>query len=233
MYDLLAVLQFVLQPLDDMNLIALLKSSPFSFDDQKIMEIAIGREGGVWENVQQIKLLQEILNKATQLDLQTFFQWYLDDVYVGFSPDAMRFMDHVLHYCSEINRTSFNGFMVWLHETLSRKQQKVYDNKSIRITTVHSAKGLEAPIVILADAAASEGSSVTKFAYEDDMFILNTKNSSKAAKDMISRWNDKSAKENMRLLYVAMTRPKYELHVFGNNKDKASWYTMIRDAVSQ
>jgi ATP-dependent helicase/nuclease subunit A len=232
-YDFLALLQFVLQPLDDMNLIALLKSSPFSLNDIRIMELAIGRDGSIWDRVQNIQLLQEILNKATQLDLQTFFQWYLDDVYIDSNSEVMRFMDHVLHYCSETNRTSFQGFMVWLHETLSKKQQKVYDNKSIRITTVHSAKGLEAPVVILADAASSESSSVTKFAYEDDMFILNTKNTSKAAKEMISRWNDKSVKENMRLLYVAMTRPKYELHVFGNNKDKTSWYTMIRDAVSQ
>lgn len=234
-YDLFAILQFVLQPLDDMNLVALLKSPPFNFDEKKVMEITIGREGSVWENVQQIKLLQEILRKSKELDLQSFFQWYVDDVYMSYSTEAMRFMDYVLHYCSETNplNVSFQGLMVWLHDTLSKKQQKVFDNKSIRITTVHSAKGLEAPVVILGDAAASDNASVTKFAYEDDMFILNTKNSSTAAKEMISRWNEKSAKENMRLLYVAMTRPKYELHVFGNNKDKASWYTMIKDAVSQ
>ena len=143
-------------------------------------------------------------------------------------------MGYVLSYCGNVNPLSISlkGFVVWIHEILSQKQQRVYDNKSVRITTVHSAKGLEAPVVILADASSSESMSTIKFAYEGDMFILNIKNSSKAAKEMFLRYNDKSAKENMRLLYVAMTRPKYELHAFGSNNEKNSWYTMIKDSLS-
>lgn len=232
LYDLLAALQFVLQPLDDMNLIALLKSPPFDFDESKIMEIAIGRGTSVWERVKSITLLQNMITNSKKMDLQSFFQWYLDDVYKIFNDEVSRFMDYVFSYCSSINplNISLSGFMIWLHNFLSKKQQKIYDNKSVRITTVHSAKGLEAPIVILADADSSESFAPVRFAYEGDRMILNTKNSGKAVKEMIARWNEKTARENMRLLYVAMTRPKYELHVFGSSKSKHSWYSTLREA---
>ncbi len=236
-YNLLATAQFALQPLDDMNLVALLKSHPFRLYDESIMEICIGRETSVWERInsdESYKVLSEILINSQKMDVQSFFQWYLDVVYKISNSETTRFMGYVLSYCGNVNPLSISlkGFVVWIHEILSQKQQRVYDNKSVRITTVHSAKGLEAPVVILADASSSESMSTIKFAYEGDMFILNIKNSSKAAKEMFLRYNDKSAKENMRLLYVAMTRPKYELHAFGSNNEKNSWYTMIKDSLS-
>ncbi len=236
-YDLLAAVQFALQPLDDMNLVALLKSHPFSLNDESIIDICIGRESSIWEkisNVESYKILSEVLINSQKMDVQSFLQWYLDKVYKISNSETTRFMGYVLSYCGNMNslKISLQGFIIWIDAILSKKQQRVYDNKSVRITTVHSAKGLEAPIVILADASSSESMSTIKFAYEDDIFILNTKNSSKAVKEMFLRSNDKSAKENMRLLYVAMTRPKYELHVFGSNNDKNSWYTIIKNSLS-
>ena len=53
---------------------------------------------------------------------------------------------------THISQVSLRGFLHWLEDFLTQKQQIVFDKQSIAITTVHSAKGLEAPIVILADA---------------------------------------------------------------------------------
>ena len=236
-YDLLAALQFVRQPFDDMNLASLLKSPSFNISDLELFKLCHDRQKSLWEVVQltkQSELLNQMLQNAEILDLYEFFTWYILDIYKYTNDETTRFLDYILHYqytTKKVN-VSYDGFMIWLHKLLTQKQQKPYDNKSIRITTVHSAKGLEAPIVILADAGLSDTTAIARFAHENDIFILNTKNSPKISQDVFMRYNKKSAKENIRLLYVAMTRPKYELHVFGTNKQSSTWYNIIKNALN-
>jgi ATP-dependent helicase/nuclease subunit A len=122
---------------------------------------------------------------------------------------------------------------------------------AVRIYTVHESKGLEAPIVWLLDANAerkhSEGYDVlldwpaheqrpVHFSLYAD---LASRGKKRAA--IFEQEAAQQAREEMNLLYVAMTRAKQALIVSGNgrgeekeqNKKSQSWYDRIAAAVEQ
>ncbi len=118
---------------------------------------------------------------------------------------------------------------------------------AVRIYTVHESKGLEAPIVWLLDANAEkvsrEGNDVLldwpthepqplHFSFYADQASRGIKRASLFEQDAAQQ-----AREEMNLLYVAMTRAQQALIVSGNkgNKENKSmtWYDRIAAAVSE
>ena len=95
--------------------------------------------------------------------------------------------------------------------------------------TVHSAKGLQAPVVILADASESENlPSDTVFWHEGKPLISNALINDTTMKSIKNEYKEKLKEESMCLLYVAMTRAGDELYACGQeNKSQDSWYKII------
>ncbi len=128
---------------------------------------------------------------------------------------------------------SLTGFLVWLEtDALEIKRQMDSVGDKIRVMTVHGAKGLEAPIVILPDTGkrnlvirdqiiTGDGPALWRTAAEDaPQIIRNLTEDIKAAE----------LAERDRLLYVAMTRAEKWLIVAaagekGRNGD--TWYEKI------
>jgi ATP-dependent helicase/nuclease subunit A len=122
---------------------------------------------------------------------------------------------------------------------------------AVRIYTVHESKGLEAPIVWLLDANAEkknkEGNDVLLDwpTHEERPlhFSLYTDQASRGKKraPLFEQDAAQQAREEMNLLYVAMTRAQQVLVVSGNSKgeDKEeskkalSWYDRIALAITQ
>jgi ATP-dependent helicase/nuclease subunit A len=108
--------------------------------------------------------------------------------------------------------------------------------------TVHGSKGLQAPVVILADACVdptrARGSSVN-FALRDDtvvpLFRPRKDELAEPLKSQIERSDRLDREEHWRLLYVAMTRAEERLYIGGalgpadrNGPAQASWYAACR-----
>lgn len=116
---------------------------------------------------------------------------------------------------------------------------------AVRIYTVHESKGLEAPIVWLLDANAEknsrDGSDVLvdwpTHAPQPLHFSLYADQASRGRKraPLFEQDAAQQAREEMNLLYVAMTRAQQALLVSGNGKGKEnrslSWYERIAAVV--
>jgi ATP-dependent helicase/nuclease subunit A len=98
--------------------------------------------------------------------------------------------------------------------------------EGIRLMTVHGAKGLQAPIVILADAGNSNSSQLDKIVYGPNFFCLRLPTTTLFELKELER--KASNAERHRLFYVAITRAQDFLIATGIEKSKLpSWYDFI------
>ena len=112
----------------------------------------------------------------------------------------------------------------------------------IRVMTVHGAKGLQAPIVILPDTTGTEkNDSASLFLIDGETPVYSPKKADDppaVAKER-QRRADAQLRESRRLLYVALTRAEDRLIIggafAGNRKAKGysdgSWYDLCRRAM--
>ncbi len=258
--DLLALAQFTLLPDDDYSLACVLKSPLIAqpFDDDLLFEMGFRRKGTLWSAVSQSPNPKAVAATETLTALRIFAQTATPYAFFAFvlnhrrkamttrlgpeSVDATHaFLDLALSYQSK-NAASVAGFVAWFASgdiTIRREMDKPHGE--VRIMTVHGAKGLEAPIVILPDATDSEsyanrsgfvlsatGVPIVATSKLVDHEVLEA---AKAAKRQLE------TEEYMRLLYVAMTRARDELYVFGTLSGKkvseSSWYGVIEKRLGQ
>lgn len=113
----------------------------------------------------------------------------------------------------------------------------------VRIMTVHASKGLEAPIVFLPDTMGVPSKSKidalqwikTKGATPDvPLWAARTGDGCATYKALKDATYDRTISEHMRLLYVALTRPRDRLYVMGEsntlNLKEYCWYVHIYNA---
>ncbi|WP_284944002.1 double-strand break repair helicase AddA [Acidisoma cladoniae] len=119
---------------------------------------------------------------------------------------------------------SLQGFLHWLRQsTTEAKREPGAAGDAVRIMTVHASKGLQAPIVIMADAAGrpppsrgnllwmrneADGSDLPIFCPRRDMHC-------EESLSFQSQMQVRAVEEHHRLLYVAMTRAEDRLLVCG------------------
>jgi ATP-dependent helicase/nuclease subunit A len=138
---------------------------------------------------------------------------------------------------------SLQGFMVWLRAADTEvKRDMEISRDEVRVMTVHGAKGLEAPVVIMADTTTSpsdtqrlrlihlpqgNGSKVVVWAgrkADDPAVVTSARNA------ML----EETEHEYRRLLYVAMTRAADRLIIAGcmpgnrNSVREDSWYDLVK-----
>ncbi len=144
---------------------------------------------------------------------------------------------------------SLQGFLVFLRRSGSQiKRDLEVESAAVRVMTVHGVKGLEAPIVVLADTTSVPGgrydpslmaigdpASVTK----PLVWALSAKLDCEALRVAREELREKEEEEQCRLLYVALTRTRDALILCGalqkkqdgSNLSVNCWYRLVRDAL--
>ena len=138
------------------------------------------------------------------------------------------------NYARKYEASSYKGLynfitylnnIVELGESIQEKSDTGADD-SVKITTVHSSKGLEYPIVFFAEAHRLLQNRDTKktVAYSEGYgmaYYLRTEVSTVLAKNPVKhiiqeKMNEKYFEEELRVLYVALTRARERLYVVGD-----------------
>lgn len=256
--DLLALGDVLLNPADDLQLAALLRSPLFAVSEDDLHALAHRREGRLWQALQASDLAAPMAAAETlrhwrsRLDFDrpyTFFAQVLqaegglrrfherfgqevDDIFA-------EFLDLALAH-EQAPQPSLQGFLAAMRQRdVTIKRELSERGGGVRVMTVHGAKGLEAPIVILADAASKpEGRQLSRPVYLHVGTGGPLLVQAGARTDHVpeTEWlrddeAERQQREYWRKLYVAMTRAEDELYVTGaltrQGKLEGSWYEAI------
>ena len=263
--DLVAALRFAAQPFDDLNLANLLVSPLIGWSQDDLLEHG-WRPGKVmlWEHLRSsegpttlatMDRLRESLALADRTTPQALLHWLLVGPWQGrkalvarLGSEANDPIDELLNAAGAFATTgtpSLNGFLQWFDAgegELKREQGRA--GEQVRVMTVHGAKGLQAPIVILADAVDDPDSSPPRGALlEERLFeavravpIPALRKAEKVAviREAEERAQREEREEHWRLLYVAMTRAEEALFIGGAMGPKMrelpvdSWYAQLK-----
>lgn len=113
------------------------------------------------------------------------------------------------------------------------------ERPAVRIMTIHAAKGLEFPVVILAECQGDRPKVKDYYEYHHNP----EGNTHERVADLRVEWSQSDAatkcreeegQENERLLYVAMTRARYKLYLpFSRNKNGSGILGILKEAISK
>ena len=262
--DLLAVARFALQPGDDLTLAALLVSPFVDIGHDRLHALAAGRPGSLWQQVLASPdtmvltardWLLQVLGFADFAAPHEFFERLLSDAGLAgrsrllarLGEEARDAIDAVLDQALAFeanNAPSLQGFLAWVEaDDIEIKRDPDGPLAAVRLMTVHGAKGLQAPVVILADATKPrmpERDAPVLMSFDNGpelpVYLKSRSGLSGPIADRISDLDAAATREHCRLLYVALTRAEDLLFIGGTLRDNAkevppaSWYASVTAA---
>ena len=259
--DLMVLADALLLPDDDLALATALRSPLFGFSDDDLFALAWDRgplplRTALSRRAGETPLFAgaaALIGKLAELaKRETPFDFYAQVLGAGggrrrflarLGPEANDALDEFLNLALEYEHRetpSLQGFLAWLRQARAEvKRDMEITRGEVRVMTVHGAKGLEAPLVILADT-------MTPPAGPRQPRLLTLSGSAvvwagKKADDSSAMASARQAAlaeardEYRRLLYVAMTRAADRLIICGADGERkrpdGCWYDLVRDAL--
>lgn len=268
--DLIAALRFAAQPLDDLNLAGLLVSPLVGWSQEQLLKHGWrGKNVRLWHHIGDSKhpeamaaaeRLRALLRLADFEPPQALLHWLLVGPWQGrrrllarLGGEAGDPIDELLNAASAYAATatpSLAGFLAWFDasdEDLKRESDGAAGQ--VRVMTAHGSKGLQAPIVILADATGNPDSGRDAPVgladpFDADRVVPLPPLAKEEKAGRIREAMDEAARadeqEHWRLLYVAMTRAEEALFVGGalGLRDKGvpppkSWFAALRGLLGE
>jgi ATP-dependent helicase/nuclease subunit A len=268
--DLMVLADALLLPEDDLALATVLKSPLFGLDDADLYAIAWGRKGSLRAALRAKTQTQPRFAEAVE-KLDRYAQWAQHETPFAFyarllgaergrlkffsrlgheADDALgEFLNLALDY-EQREVPSLQGFIAWLRTAKTDvKRDMEISRDEVRVMTVHGAKGLEAPVVILADTTTPPAGPVQRQpkllplpdadappdAPVRFMWAGLKATDFPAVTDAREVMRREAADEYRRLLYVGMTRAIDRLVVCGLQGERAipdgCWYRLVRDTL--
>jgi ATP-dependent helicase/nuclease subunit A len=173
--DLLALVRFAVQPEDDLNLACVLVSPFIGWTHEEVRAISGQRKGSLWAALGQAAadggaarearlLLNQVLSLADVAGPYSFLDTILSGPVDGrrrlvarLGTEANDAVDELLQQALayEVQHPpALAGFLAWIESEGSEvKRDAEAPAAQVRLMTIHGAKGLEAPVVVLADSA--------------------------------------------------------------------------------
>jgi ATP-dependent helicase/nuclease subunit A len=263
--DLIALGQVLALPADDLSLAAVLKSPLFDVDEALLFDLAYGRPGtlvaalAASADPRAVAAHERLSRWRTAAARLRPFELYTAVLgrdggrrrfLARLGPEVDEVLDAFLDLVLEQERNAIptlDGFLAWFTAApavVKREAETAGD--AVRVMTVHGAKGLEAPVVFVAD----DGSGPTHASHDPTLFALPAGDAGTACLVWAARAGDRptacepvlaetrrrAAEEHRRLLYVALTRAADRLVVCGwrgtRKPSDDAWHGMVERALS-
>ena len=253
--DLLALCDTLLLPEDDLSLACVLTSPLGELDDDDLMDLAIGRDGTLWRALQARSaerpvwararaFIEALLGRVDYITPHALLAEALGPLssrarLLGrLGPEAAEPIDELLGAALTHAKThppSLQSFVHWLRQSGAEvKRQAEEAGRTVRIMTVHGAKGLQAPLVILPDTTSLPPDGGGLAWVEPGLPLWSPRAELRCA--AVDRVRDAARQARMeeynRLLYVALTRAEDRLVVCGwqtrHQLPDESWYECVR-----
>ena len=264
--DMVALLSVLIDPYDDLKLAQVLRSPIFSASDDDLLELRTSDANGWWnklESVANSKLPEHSLklafrqltdwqNLADRIPVHDLMSHIYNSANIlgNYQTCVAEFesahvsnrLNQFLHQCLELDSGRYSSISRFLSklkllnpEVSSDTDEQRHD--AVEIMTVHSAKGLEAPIVIIADSGPNHEPVEQFSALSDWPAVSSTPRSFLlgCSKDKMSeaasnfKQSITSHDEELNLLYVALTRARQILLVTGSQsrRNGTSWHEIL------
>ncbi|QHL91957.1 hypothetical protein GVO57_11890 [Sphingomonas changnyeongensis] len=261
--DLLAAARFALQPDDDLNLAALLVSPLIGWSQERLLDIAAPRRGRLWAAVragggETLDALTAIQNAADFVTPYRFFEGLLSGALEGRRRLLARLGEEARDPIEELlsaalafegqANPSLQRFLDWFDRgEVEIVRDPAHQPAAVRVMTAHASKGLQAPMVILADATTDpDANRRTRIDWHAPgldaplpLFRPRKAEVPPALAADIAEAERRDRAEHWRLLYVAMTRAEQRLVIGGALGPRArgrvpadSWYGAVDRAMA-
>jgi ATP-dependent helicase/nuclease subunit A len=154
--------------------------------------------------------------------------------------NIMRLMDQARRYEARSSATSFRGFVDELEQRAERDEASETPlveegTEGVRIMTVHRAKGLEFPVVILADITCKETAAEPTRFVDPHSRLCALRVAGCAPRELLEHLDEerrRDEEEAIRLLYVAATRARDLLVVPAvGDAEQPGWLARLAPAI--
>lgn len=251
--DFIALMRWLYAPEDDLALAQVLRSPLIGLTETQLYELAQGREQAtLWQRVQdnaQLRAWRNLRNLTPYDFLHRILEIEGKRIaYVArFGLEVHEVLDELLHHAAltegeAISLLAYAEQLERAAKEIKREHAGASGRDEVRIMTVHGAKGLESPIVILADTTnppdlrkelwfKTDAMALPLVTISDDAKLVEMREPLKEAR------REALQREYERLLYVAITRAEDELYIGGvqpasNRKvGENSWYAICKSAL--
>ncbi len=257
--DIAAVLAVVATPEDDLSLAAALRSPLFGWSEAELYRLAQPRPEGatLWQALRRagpspaLDILADLRDRADFLRPFELIERLLirhdgrRRLLARLGPEAEDGIDSLIAQALAYEGQgvpSLTGFLGYLEtEEIEVKRQLSGARGMVRVMTVHGAKGLESPIVILPDTRANRPNGRAQTIADSDGTRLWRGSSAEGRPErlaaLVAAEAERDADERMRLLYVAMTRAENWLIVAGaknraggEDRNLRDWHAILTEA---
>jgi len=257
--DLMALADALLLPTDDLTFACLLTSPLGGLSDDDLMDLAMGRDGSLWDALrdragerpawrQAAGFFSALLGRVDYVSPYALFSEALGPLggrarlFARLGPEAAEPVDELLNaaltYAGR-HPPSLQGFLQWLRRSGAEvKREPEAAGNLVRIMTVHGAKGLQAPLVVVPDTAALPRDDRTivwaadpATGIEVPLWEPRKDYRCEALNRLREALRQRQMEEHNRLLYVAMTRAEDRLLICGwqgHHKAKEEcWHSLV------
>jgi len=260
--DLISLGHFLLNPDDDLSLAEVLKSPLCNLDDKNLFDLAHPRVGSLWDSLRDLDtkssqlqkarfVLKDMLAKvrhftpselyADLLITRNYKKYFVSRLGVECIDPINEFLSKSIEY-EATKSSSLEGFIHWLENSniTARRDPTRHNDKSVKILTVHGAKGLESPIVFLPDTVQKSQNNSPLLWPESGTFPIWVPNATlldPLTREWILDKKKRGIEEYHRLLYVAMTRAKDQLYICGwsetSNVADDCWHNIVSQTLKK